>query len=1852
VRADGAARGNRRTLAALTLVLLLAGLSPGAQPTSPTSASPAEPEDTAALATQLAQDIQALSTLPEGSRITGYPGAQAARDYIVRRLREMGIERIAFQEFPVVVPVTERVSVRVGGEEVPAYPLWPNGVRTCTIGAAPAPGAPADSPPAVLTGPVIFAGKSSFADYNGKEVPGSIVLLEDDRSVDWTNAPSFGARAVLFIEPAEPLRQELEYKMSDMPLATPRFWIPRGPGQELAQRVRAAEAQGTPLTAEISCQVTWQRRTGWNILAFLPGADATQQEHVTVLQTYYDAISIAPDLAPGAEGAGNVAALLGLAEALKAQPARRPVLLLFTAGHFESLAGMRWFCDLLALKSDKLEKEIKRLREQGIREKERLADYGALRELFSPVRGLPGDAYQQALDAIAAMERDVLTARHQRDKYEVLYDVLKNFADKPFYTSLKTGLDRYESRDRATESARLKYLRLVAHQELLQRVDPQLSDKIAFVFSLDLSSQSADLGLFHKGNFVDEFGVHVEGLLRRVFGDMAFRADDVAAEMLGTGALIDGINQPTGRVWRSYFPGPIAFESELLTLAGIPAVAFTTANDARQLVDTPVDTLERMSLPNLTRQAAAVRQLLVAGGLTQPASHQAAATNSQAAANTKVPAGRDQAPAANAPPAGGAGAEVAASHGLLNDFRTAWAIDRIRREKLLDPWVSRVVGRAVKYDPRRSLGVADVPVPGCVVVCRQNPGPYSRSDVWKSYMGVRPALMELADGAGNFEFVTVPHKRGLPWDHAQFLFEAYHLDPGTGEIDFAPNKGDQGEKLFPTDVEITVAETDVTVVAFECVPVTVFDLLDQRSYNMFATVDLYDARSDSAPFSFGYKVAGKITGVSYIEPVGVLFLPPGTPFKATFGSGVAGTKFALLGATAPDKEHYNGLGYPADEPTALINTPYLMARDIWNLDEYRLNVLRTHGVRNDKVEGLHSQAREELSRAAEALQARRYDDFVRHSRAAWGYEARAYPSVEGTTTDITTGVLFFLFLLLPVSYFAERLLFGFPDVNRQILGFFGLFLVMFFILALVHPAFGVTSGGPIILLAFITVALSVLVISMIRSRFEVELARLQQRPGQTARADLNRTNAAKQAFLLGIANMRRRKVRTSLTIATLATLMFSVLSLTSIEPKLVVKRRSIAENVLLPYQGVLIRDVSWETLTDQVYKGILNQFAGAEAARDVAGPEPAGQVASQEGRTPEAEVQSPAALPTSAAAAPRSTSPGLIAPRAWYVSQSMQEPTAVEVAAVGAPAARRSGAPNSGAPAPPRSTSGRRFIATGLVGLSPNEAQVTRPQEMLITPLTWFPPGAPDCCFLPARMAGVLGVRPEEVTGAVATAPRVLVFGQELAVLGIFDDDKLLHYTDIDGEPASPVDYQEESWQKYSEIRRDPTELYHYVHLDPRTILWVTYDFLMAHGGTLRSVAYVPADPATLGKQVEEDLLRRHTLSAFVSLAETVATPEATTGAEGRVPAQQARPVGEVVFATSVGETAIRGVGNLLVPLVISALIVLNTMLGAVYERTREIWIYGSLGLSPMHIGSLFMAESCVFASVSTVIGYLVGQVVARLITQQGLLGGLTLNYSSYSAIYSAVFTMGVVLLSTIYPARKASQLSVPDIERIWKFPQPEGDFLHFDFPFTMSGEQAVGVSMHLLHYFQDHDSQSVGDFFTADNRFWSAPGEWASASSAAARVPASPTRAPGLGGRGGHPEPVEGGSVTYHLASTVWIAPFDFGISQRLDLTTFPSDDPGILLAWMTVERLSGAPAAWLRMNHRFLKLIRKQFLVWRLFTPAERAYFINEAKQVLGLAPAAEGPLPPSGRPPEMGRGEPPGRAAALTPEPAGGD
>ena len=63
-----------------------------------------------------------------------------------------------------------------------------------------------------------------------------------------------------------------------------------------------------------------------------------------------------------------------------------------------------------------------------------------------------------------------------------------------------------------------------------------------------------------------------------------------------------------------------------------------------------------------------------------------------------------------------------------------------------------------------------------------------------------------------------------------------------------------------------------------------------------------------------------------------------------------------------------------------------------------------------------------------------------------------------------------------------------------------------------------------------------------------------------------------------------------------------------------------------------------------------------------------------------------------------------------------------------------------------------------------------------------------------------------------------------------------------------------------------------------------------------------------------------------------------------------------------------------------------------------------------------------------------------------------------------------------------------------------------------------------------------------------------------------------------------------------MWLAPFDFGITQKVDVQFCPApDDPEFLGIKVNLEREAGEANAWRRINKAFLNQMRKQLLMWR---------------------------------------------------------
>jgi cell division protein FtsX len=475
------------------------------------------------------------------------------------------------------------------------------------------------------------------------------------------------------------------------------------------------------------------------------------------------------------------------------------------------------------------------------------------------------------------------------------------------------------------------------------------------------------------------------------------------------------------------------------------------------------------------------------------------------------------------------------------------------------------------------------------------------------------------------------------------------------------------------------------------------------------------------------------------------------------------------------------------------------------------------------------------------------------------------------------------------------------------------------------------------------------------------------------------------------------------------------------------------------------------------------------------------------------------------------------------------------------------------APMVPLQLGQKEILAKGAVGLSAQEPRVSNLGDTLSRG-RWFRPEERQVVLLPERMARILGVSLEEPEKA-----KVSIWGTDFQVVGCFRGEELESHPDLDGEPLTPVTFPSEAVMEVTEVEMEAIEAGEdvqafqslYQHISGDLIVIMPYQTLMALGGKLKALAIRPQSPEVTSR-IARNLVDRFGLTLFAGEKE-----------------------GTFMYYAS-DALSYSGVPNILIPLLISVLIVLNTMIGSVYERKREIGVYTSVGLAPFHVSFLFIAEALAFAVLSVVLGYLLAQTSAGLFANTSLWQGITVNYSSLAGVAAMILVILVVLVSVIYPSRVAASIAIPDVTRAWTLPEPEGMEMKLTLPFLMKYKEQLGIGGYLQEYYFAHKDVSHG-LFTTDNislEFYCPHSELS-----------------GLGG----PNHCEKDCI--QVKSRVWLAPFDFGVKQFVHLVFSPStEDPdNYLEIQVTLQREAGEANFWRRINKAFLNDLRKQLLIWR---------------------------------------------------------
>lgn len=1163
--------------------------------------------------------------------------------------------------------------------------------------------------------------------------------------------------------------------------------------------------------------------------------------------------------------------------------------------------------------------------------------------------------------------------------------------------------------------------------------------------ALDLSSQRSQVGIFYKGMYYN-----YSDAVSQNFADLARVSSENAAAIAAiypeaAGGFADGVNPTSGKPWSTYIMGKMALDSEPVTLGGSRGVGFFTTDDARNLVATPFDRSEEINYVNLGKQT----RLLLA--LFQ---------------------------------------EILHDPDMPVDEKPAFS------RMTLNGGFALLSGRSLKFNFLKDM-LPNEPVPGTMAILRTDNS---------TLMGVRSDQVVMTDENGAFEFDGIPTMNAYGWRKTTWI-ESYHLDPNTGAINFAPEMGAQGGKAYPTNFVITRGETNCTVVIFPCYSVALYDLVDPQTLTTLKTITVLNGETDSEPQSYGFTVPHPEPWMSHVEDVALVFARrPDTDLvqiggkkgkasetnsriKLMFSISSSAIRGLLLNADTINNKDPEGLGYLISGSTSLENTPLKVAKDMWKLDEMRINKLARFNIVNQNVKNLHEDAAAQIRRAEKALKEHDYVNLSAYARAAWGYESRAYPEVQATNDDVVKGVIFYLFLMLPFIYFMERLIIAAPDLKGQITGMAVIFAVVVLIFSQLHPAFKISSNPYIVPLAFVMLALSVMVIALVVMKFEAQLRALQQSMGGVHRADIGRLGVAAAAFGLGISNMRKRKARTIFTCITLVALTFTVLSFTSVSTS---TQLNVRPTPGIPrYQGIMVRNADWSPLEDSAFRVLNDEFGTTRA----------------------------------------------VAPRVWFFTSKTDEQSFVTITS---------------------NKSNKPFNSRALVGLTPQETRVTGLNKALLKGGRWFRPGDKNVVILPTAIADSFDITDKDVGRA-----KIYLGGIPFNLIGVLNSSLAKSIVDLDQEQLSPVDFIQ---MARMQARRgsggndsQSAGFQQYIHLAPDMVAFVPYDTALNLGGQVQSVGVEFATPAEVKKTLNQ-LVPRLGFNLYAGQDKNI------------------------FKYSSLAKTSMSGLQDLAIPILIAALIVLNTMLGSVYERIKEIHIYSSLGLAPNHIGTLFLAEAFVYAVLGAIFGYLLGQTVALVLVHFNLATGLNLNYSSVSAVASTALVIATVMLSTVYPSRKASEVATPAVERRWSLPAPVGDKLEVTLPFAVTGKQANALNAFLIEWFNAYGEYSTGDFVTENVEMLEEDGEY---------------------GKG------------YLIRLMTWLAPFDLGVSQRTELRTVPTDMEDVYEIKLTLYRESGDVPSWARVNRKFLDTMRKQFLIWRTLSAGDRDRY-------LGMSDAQAEPSP----------------------------
>ena len=117
--------------------------------------------------------------------------------------------------------------------------------------------------------------------------------------------------------------------------------------------------------------------------------------------------------------------------------------------------------------------------------------------------------------------------------------------------------------------------------------------------------------------------------------------------------------------------------------------------------------------------------------------------------------------------------------------------------------------------------------------------------------------------------------------------------------------------------------------------------------------------------------------------------------------------------------------------------------------------------------------------------------------------------------------------------------------------------------------------------------------------------------------------------------------------------------------------------------------------------------------------------------------------------------------------------------------------------------------------------------------------------------------------------------------------------------------------------------------------------------------------------------------------------------------------------------------GLLAMSVIISLFGIVNTLVLAVYERTREIGLLRAIGMSRAQVRATVRYESVITSIIGAIMGIVVGIVFAWVVTTKFAGQGITFSVPGGQLVVFLILGVVVGVIAAILPARRAARIDI-----------------------------------------------------------------------------------------------------------------------------------------------------------------------------------------------------------------------------------